>query len=86
MPLFCHIEFKMADTTQELPLPSKRRSSFLQAQDFAWLIFVAALIATTPETNYNATILLVIIGAFQVVEPRLKRFESRPGPNYSPSS
>lgn len=51
----------------------------LQAQDFAWLIFVAALIATTPETNYNATILLVIIGAFQVVEPRLKRFKSRRG-------
>jgi signal transduction histidine kinase len=69
----------MADTTQQYPVPAKSAASLLQAQDFAWLIFVAALIATTPETNYNATILLVLIGAFQIVEPRLKRFKSRRG-------
>ena len=79
MPLFCHIDIKMADTTQQYPVPSKPATSLLKAQDFAWLIFVAALIATTPETNYNATILLVLIGAFQIIEPRLKRFKSRRG-------
>ena len=56
-----------------------RRHSFFQAQDFAWLLFVAVLVATTPETNYNATILLVVIGVFQIIEPRLLLFSSRRG-------
>jgi len=51
----------------------------LQAQDFAWALFVAALILATPETNYDAQILLVLIGVFQIVEPRLKLFASRRG-------
>ncbi len=50
-----------------------------QAQDFAWALFVAALIATAPETNYQQRILLVIIGIFQIVEPRWKLFDSTPG-------
>ncbi len=60
-------------------MQTEARSSVFQPQDFAWLLFVAALIATTPETNYNATILLIVIGAFQIVEPRLKPFSSRSG-------
>jgi two-component system sensor histidine kinase HydH len=56
-----------------------RRHSFFQAQDFAWLLFVAALVATTPETNYDATILLILIGVFQIIEPRLRLFSSRRG-------
>ncbi len=48
-------------------------------QDFAWLLFITVLVATTPETNYNATILLILIGAFQIVEPRLELFSSRRG-------
>jgi two-component system, NtrC family, sensor histidine kinase HydH len=56
-----------------------RRGSFLQAQDFAWLLFVTVLVATTPETNYDATILLILIGVFQIIEPRLKLFSSRRG-------
>ncbi|MBV8551893.1 MAG: ATP-binding protein [Acidobacteriaceae bacterium] len=56
-----------------------RAGSFLQAQDFAWALFVAVLILTTPETNHNATILLILIGAFEIVEPRLKLFTSRRG-------
>jgi signal transduction histidine kinase len=50
-----------------------------QAQDFAWLLFVCVLIAADPETNYDATIFLVLIGAFQIAEPRLKVFASRRG-------
>jgi signal transduction histidine kinase len=51
----------------------------LQAQDFAWIIFVVALILTIPETNYNYTILVILIGAFQIIEPRLKLFSSKRG-------
>ncbi len=50
-----------------------------QAQDFAWTLFVAALIATAPETDYQQRILLVLIGIFQIVEPRWKLFDSMPG-------
>ncbi|MBV9157494.1 MAG: hypothetical protein JO097_14615, partial [Acidobacteriaceae bacterium] len=50
-----------------------------QPRDFAWLLFTAALIASDPETNYNATIVLVLIGAFQIAEPRLTVFSSRRG-------
>lgn len=63
-----------------LPEPSAvRPGSLFHPQDFAWLLFVTVLIKTTPETNYNATILLILIGAFQIVEPRLKLFSSRRG-------
>jgi len=58
---------------------SARLARVFQPQDFAWLLFVAVLIATTPETNYNATILLVVIGSFQIVEPRLRPFSTRRG-------
>ena len=57
---------------------SSRRSLF-RVQDFAWLLFVAVLIATAPETNYDALILLPLIGAFQIAEPRLRVFSSRRG-------
>jgi len=50
-----------------------------QPQDFAWLLFVAALIGTSPETNYNQSILLVLIGAFQIFEPRWQLFSSKRG-------
>ncbi|MBV9502449.1 MAG: ATP-binding protein [Acidobacteriaceae bacterium] len=50
-----------------------------QPQDFAWALFVAALIAADPETNYNATIVLLLIGVFQIAEPRIRLFSSRRG-------
>ncbi|MBV9303363.1 MAG: ATP-binding protein [Acidobacteriaceae bacterium] len=59
--------------------PVRRAARLFQPQGFAWLLFVAVLIATAPETNYDAFILLPIIGAFQIVEPRLKLFSSRRG-------
>jgi two-component system, NtrC family, sensor histidine kinase HydH len=52
---------------------------WFRIQDLAWLIFVAILIATGPETNYQALILLPLIGAFQIIEPRLKIFASKRG-------
>ncbi|MFL6353033.1 MAG: sensor histidine kinase [Bryobacteraceae bacterium] len=62
--------------------PSKtgfRAAHLFRIQDFAWLLFVTILIATAPETNYDALILLPLIGAFQIAEPRLKLFSSRRG-------
>lgn len=54
-------------------------ANLFRVQDFAWLLFVIVLIATAPETNYDALILLPLIGAFQIAEPRLKLFSSRRG-------
>ncbi|HEX4749925.1 MAG TPA: ATP-binding protein [Bryobacteraceae bacterium] len=55
------------------------RIPLIQSRDFVWLLFGAALIATDPETNYNATIILVLLTAFQIAEPRLPIFSSRRG-------
>ena len=69
----------MSETAvRDKPTPSKGQN-FFGAQNFAWLLFIAALIFTTPETNYNATILLILIGAFQIAEPRWRLFVSPPG-------
>ncbi len=69
----------MSDTAfLDKPKPPKGKNLF-GAQDFAWLLFVAVLIVTTPETNYNATILLLLIGAFQIAEPRWRLFSSPQG-------
>jgi two-component system, NtrC family, sensor histidine kinase HydH len=56
-----------------------RPANLFRAQDFAWLLFVTILIVTAPETNYDALILLPLIGAFQITEPRLTLFSSRRG-------
>jgi len=61
------------------------RAHIFRAQDLAWLLFVGALLWGLPETNYNATILIIIIGAFQVIEPRLNLFASRRGQMFSVS-
>ncbi len=52
---------------------------WLRGEDFAWLFFIVALIAFTPETNYDLPILLVLLGLFQAVEPRFGVFASRRG-------
>jgi signal transduction histidine kinase len=52
---------------------------WFRIQDLAWIIFVVILIATGPETNYQNLILLPLIGAFQIIEPRLKIFASQRG-------
>jgi len=57
--------------------------NYFRAQDFAWLLFIGALLAATPETNYDATILLILIGAFQIIEPRLSVFASPRGRLFS---
>lgn len=55
-----------------------RRAFRVQPQDVAWVLFVAALIATA-ETNYDLDILLVLIGGYQILEPRLPPLASRAG-------
>jgi two-component system sensor histidine kinase HydH len=56
--------------------PGLRR---IQGRDLAWLLFTAGLIFSDPETNYNATIILAIFGAFQIIEPRVRFLSSRRG-------
>src|SRR3954464_8364147 len=58
---------------------SRGLRSWFRPQDFAWVAFIIVLIAATPEPNYDALILLPLIGAFQILEPRLKPFSSRAG-------
>jgi two-component system sensor histidine kinase HydH len=69
--------------TDEADLADKPASNgpkkWFRPQDFAWVAFIIVLIAATPEPNYDALILLPILGAFQILEPRLKLFSSRPG-------
>jgi signal transduction histidine kinase len=56
-----------------------RPQALFRAGDFAWLLFGAVLIAADPETNYNATILLILLTAFEIIEPRLRLFATRRG-------
>ncbi len=53
--------------------------SWFRPQDFAWVAFIIVLVAATPEPNYDALILLPLLGAFQILEPRLTIFASRRG-------
>ena len=57
----------------------KRLRSWIKVGDLAWLLFVASLLANAPENNYQADILLPLIGAFQIIEPRLAIFRSARG-------
>ncbi|MBV9158375.1 MAG: GHKL domain-containing protein, partial [Acidobacteriaceae bacterium] len=45
--------------------------------------FGAGLILADPETNYNVTIVLVLLTAFQIIEPHLHVFSSRRGQIWS---
>ncbi|MBV9406828.1 MAG: hypothetical protein JO211_15885, partial [Acidobacteriaceae bacterium] len=67
----------MTVTTRANPTSSARVHHVFRPQDFAWILFAAALITADPETNYNATIVLLLIGAFQVAEPRIKLLSSK---------
>ena len=67
-----------AESPNSVPVHRKWYARF-QAGDFAWFLFVFVLLATAPERNYDAVILLPLIGAFQILEPRLKIFSSRHG-------
>jgi signal transduction histidine kinase len=69
----------MTDDNTNVGEAVARKPSWFRAQDFAWLLFVVALIAADPESNYDATIFLALIGAFQIAEPRIRLFSSRRG-------
>ena len=58
--------------------PARHLFRLFRAQDL-WVLFIAALLATLPELNYQALILLPVIGSFLILEPRLKLFSSRRG-------
>jgi signal transduction histidine kinase len=73
----------MEQTPKATPVPRRSLRSFVQPQDFAWLLFVAGLLLTAPERNYDAVILLPLIAAFQIIEPRLALFASRRGQVWS---
>jgi two-component system, NtrC family, sensor histidine kinase HydH len=61
------------------PPPARPRAFSLRTEDAAWLLFVIILIVTAPETSYQALIILPIIGALQILEPRFRVFDSRRG-------
>ncbi|MDQ2710921.1 MAG: ATP-binding protein [Acidobacteriota bacterium] len=69
----------MTEQTTELSEHVGRGGMRFQTQDFAWLLFMGALFAAAPEKNYNALILVPLIAAFQIAEPRLRVFASRRG-------
>jgi signal transduction histidine kinase len=69
----------MIEDSHHPPARVKRLAAWFRAQDFAWVILIGGLIAADPETNDQLLIFLVLIGAFQIVEPRLKLFSSRRG-------
>jgi two-component system sensor histidine kinase HydH len=69
----------MVEDNHRRVITAKRLDAWLRPQDFAWVIFIGGLIAADPETNDQLQIFLILIGAFQIVEPRLKLFSSRRG-------
>ena len=69
----------MAGETAVVRPPANVPETVFRARDFVWLAFGAALIAADPETNYNVTIVLILLTAFQMLEPRLRIFSSRRG-------
>jgi two-component system, NtrC family, sensor histidine kinase HydH len=69
----------MADDSSKTQEARHRWYARFQIGDFAWLLFVVILLLTAPEPNYDANILLPLIGAFQILEPRLRIFSSGPG-------
>ncbi|HEY1947455.1 MAG TPA: ATP-binding protein [Bryobacteraceae bacterium] len=69
----------MAEENHHRVITAKRLAAWVRPQDFAWVIFIGWLIAADPETNNQLLIFLILIGAFQIVEPRLKLFSSRRG-------
>lgn len=68
----------MAATTLSSPQPATRKVP-IQPQDFAWALFVVILLVTAPERNNDALILVPLIGAFQILEPRFDFLNSRGG-------
>jgi signal transduction histidine kinase len=69
----------MPEEARPAKLAENRSTHLFRASDFAWLLFGAALIAFDPETNYNATIVLILLTALQIAEPRLRMFASPRG-------
>jgi two-component system sensor histidine kinase HydH len=69
----------MVEDNHPRVITAKRPAAWFRPQDFAWVIFIGGLIAADPETNDQLQIFLILIGAFQIVEPRLKLFSSRRG-------
>lgn len=69
----------MGGVAEPVVWPKLRRFEWLRVEDLAWFLFLIALVAFTPETNYDLPILLVLLGLFQVAEPRLSVFSSKRG-------
>lgn len=68
-----------ATPPEKKPEGLRRAAAWFKPQDFAWLLFSGILIATTPEPNYDLPIVLGLITAFQIAEPRLRPFATPRG-------
>jgi signal transduction histidine kinase len=69
----------MPEESQAGRLGQDNSPRLFRAHDFVWLLFGIALIAFDPETNYQVTIVLVLLTAFQIAEPRVRIFSSPHG-------
>jgi len=56
------------------------RVGWFRPQYFAWVFFIIALIASTPEPNYDLPLLLLGLVLFQIVWPRFRLFCSMRSP------
>jgi two-component system, NtrC family, sensor histidine kinase HydH len=51
----------------------------IRVEDIAWLLLLTLLGVFQPDTNYSADSVLILIGIFQVIEPRISFFSTRRG-------
>lgn len=60
-----------------------RFAPLIRIEDIAWLILLTLLGVLQPDRNYSADLVLILIGIFQVIEPRVKLFSTRRGQIWS---
>ncbi|MEP6537700.1 MAG: ATP-binding protein [Bryobacteraceae bacterium] len=60
-------------------MPSPQATRLVRPQDFVWLLLFSALAAASPYRTWLTTGLLVGLGLFQIVEPRVEFFAGKRG-------
>lgn len=73
----------MPEKSQTAAMAGNTAQQRFPARDFLWLLFGAALVLADPETNYNVTIVLILLTGFLIAEPHLFVFSSRRGQIWS---
>lgn len=60
-----------------------KRAPLIRIEDIAWLILLTLLGVLQQDRNYSADLVLILIGIFQVVEPRIGFLSTRRGQIWS---